>query len=954
MKQIYILLLSLLGLGLHAQCEYSETFESYANSALPTGWSVINTTGVTFVSANVQSNTSAPSPTKYFRISNSTATTGNFMVALPMNANTSDGNHRISFYLNGSNNSASKLQVGTIDTPDATGTFSMITEISGFPTGTAWKKYYVDIPAGTNQYVVFRHNLGGATNVFSLDNICFQQIPTCLEISGINTTNIAPNSVTFGWTASNSNETKWEYIVQSTTATAPTATTFGTEATQNSATANNLTSDTSYNVFVRSKCSDTDFGSWEGPLLVTTSCSAYTANYASGFEDNVNTEEVKPCWSVSDTGTGDLKTYGTTFGVTPAEGAMQLRLYFLSSTANNSLALISPQFSDLSNEKQIRFKMNKRSGFEANMKIEIGTVASPTDMSTFTLLDDTTLNQTSVVASTWTEFTIPLTNYNNALGHQYIVFRPQHGGTGATQYIFMDDFHYEWNLNVALNDEPITADPITVSPDYHCANAVTGTFEGATRSPEFPCNTPLYTNYKDLWYKLIPTEGGRHSFSLTLTNGSTNGNMFVWHQEANGSLTQISLGCLTRFTAQDLVAGETYFISIASTIPTLGFTLCVKKFPQSTNDEPAVAQQLLESTYKVCENAIEGNTALATHSSDSACTSSTTDVWYTFTPTRTAEYTFKRTYLNGSAPTGITVYSGTPGNLTMLTATCGGQIVLVNLTAGQTYYVAVSTSPLSEPVYFSLCAYPSPPAPANDSCATPTNLIVGSSFDANVIVADNTSATVDPSNSPYPSCGTADFSTRGRDIWFTVTVPPSGNFVVETRLESGSLINDTVMETYTGSCGSGTLTPFYYNLPAPNVGTAYCNDQFVIGGNQYAGIRFTGKTPGQQVFVRVWGWSSQFGEFKISAYDDSPVMGTDSTEKNKMSVYPNPVTDVLNIQNDKVVKEVLVYDLTGKIISKSTLNSQKGVLNLAHLKTGMYLIKLITDDSTETVKIIKK
>lgn len=867
MRLLFTLFLICIGISLNAQCEYYEDFETYPNSQVPAGWTVINTTGVSYVTASVQQNSSAPSPPKYFRMSNSTASTGDFMIVLPLNTETSDGNHRITFYLNGSNGATSTLQVGTINAVDGTGTFQQISEISGYPTGTTWAKYYVNIPSGTNQYIAFRHSLTAFNNVFSFDNICFQEIPTCLEVSGVNVTNLQAEEITFGWTASGSNETAWEHIVQTTDLPAPTSSTSGTEVGTNSATVSGLDPDTEYNIFVRAKCSGTDYGAWIGPVKTTTLCSSYVANYFSGFEDNVSAQDVKPCWSAYDTGTGDLKTFGTTFGVTPSEGNLLLRFYFPSSMATNSLVLISPEFSDLTTDKQIRFKMNKRAGYEANMKIEIGTVASPTDMDSFVLLDDTTLTETTVVAATWTEFTVNLTNYNEALGHHYIAFRPQHSGAGATQYIFMDEFNYEYNLEAVLNDEPITAHPILASSDYQCENAKTGTFEGATRSPEFPCNTTPYIDYKDLWYKFEAPATGRYAFSLNIAPAAT-ANLVVW-QGTLGSLTPISAGCLTRYTQQDLVAGQTYYVSIGSPEPTTEFELCIIQLPESTNDEPANAIELLESTTDECENALEGNTALATHSTDSACGSTSKDVWYLFTPSQTAEYTFRRNYLNGSAPTGISVYSGTPGNLVQVNDSCGGGLILVNLLAGETYYVAVSSSSSSNPVYFSLCAYPSPPPPVNDACGSPIDLTVGTTFEENMIIGDNTSATVNLGSTPAPNCGALEFDVHGRDVWFTVTVPESGNFVVETRKQDGSLLTDTVMETYTGTCGTTTLEPYYYNMPPPNQGQAYCNDQFVIGGNQFAGIRFDNKQPGEQVIIRVWGWARQFGEFKISVYDDT-------------------------------------------------------------------------------------
>lgn len=955
MKFILSIATVLLSFGMKAQCEYSETFEAYANgSTLPTGWSSFNTTGSTAATVQIQSNAGAPSPSKYLRITNGTAATtgtGNLVTVLPMSANTSDGNHRVSFYLNGTLNSTSSLQVGTIDVPNSTGTFQQIKAITGFTTGTVWTKYYVDIPAGTNQYIAFRHSLNSANSIFSIDNICFQQIPTCLEVTGLNTTNIAAKTISFSWTNSSSNESKWEYLVQPKGQTAPATSTTGTEVLQNNATATGLNPDTAYDIYVRSKCSAVDFGAWQGPISATTSCSDYTANYFSGFEDNVNAEEVKPCWSVYDTGNGDLKTFGATFGVIPTEGALQLRFYFLSSTPANSLALISPEFSDLSSNKKIRFKMNKTATSTANMKIEIGTVASPTDMSSFVLLDDTSLTQSTISATIWKEYTISLSNYNNSLNHRYIAFRTQHSGTGATISVLMDEFNYEYDFNV-LNDEPETSRPITASNGYQCENAINGTFTGATHSAETPCTATPYKNYVDLWYKFVAPTTDKYALGLNVT-GTINANMFVW-TGTPGNLIQLPSGCSTRYNQLNFVAGQTYYISIGALDPNLAFNLCIQKLPGSVNDEPANAIALTESTTDVCENGIEGNTVLATHSTDSTCPAGQKDVWYTFIPTKSAEYTIRRTFLNGSAPTGISLYSGTPGNLVRLNeGPCTEQLILANLTGGQKYYIAVSGSDASNPVYFKLCAYLSPPVPANDICSQAIPLTVGTSFDDKMIIGDNTSATVDLSNTPMPTCGRLEFETSSRDIWFTVTVPPSGNFIIETRNSDGSLMSDTAMEVYTGSCGATTLQPYYYNLPPPNVGTAYCNDQYVIGGNQFAGIKFEGKTPGEKILVRVWGWAFQFGKFKISAYDNT-VLGVNDIPEKTSKVYPNPVENIINIHNENLIKNVQIFDMTGKLVYTKTVNAKKSSLELSHLSSGAYILKIITGNNSESVKILKK
>ncbi|WP_313807341.1 T9SS-dependent choice-of-anchor J family protein [Flavobacterium sp.] len=1045
MKFIFTFLFMISGLVLQAQCDYEQNFDSYNVNQYPTDWALINTTGSASSGITVQTSANAPSPQRYLRMTNGTSTTGQLLAILPMIANASDGNHRIRFYLQGSTNPSASLQIGTMDTNTAAGVFTPITTITTTTT-TAWTQYTVQIPAGTNQYIAFKHGLGAAGIVYSFDNICFQQTPTCLEIPNLTFNSATSSSVTFGWAATPSGETAWQYIVQPTGTAAPTAATNGIDTTTNPQTEGGLSANTAYDVYVRAKCSDTDFGEWFGPVLATTACVTYTASYSDSFENNVSTQDIKPCWSIHDTGSGDLKAFASnnSFGITPSEGALHARFFFPSTMVANSLALISPQFTDLASNKQIRFKMNKRAGFEANMNIEIGTVASPTDMSSFTLLDNTTITQATVVASTWNEYTVTLSNYNNSLGHQYIAFRPKHlGGTTATQYIYMDEFVYE---SAPFNDETLTAFDMNVSTSYECTNSVNSTFANATRSANAPCNSPIYSSYKDLWYKFVAPTTGDYAFSLELSNTNPiNGQLFVFQGPAT-SLTQITSGCLTRYLIRALTAGQEYFVSVACPDNNASFNLCVFPLGETPNDDIIDAEILTESANRACENAIEGTLETATHSSDSACAAASVDVWYKFTPSQTDEYTFYVTLLNGTSPTGITIYGGNPGALVAVSDTCAGPMVLANLNAGTMYYVAVSASTTSNPIHFNLCAYQSPPPPSNDDCTTPINLIVGQTFNDNDIVATNTSAGVNPGNSNYPSCGTIEFSTYGRDVWFTVTMPESGNLVIETRREDGSLLSDTAMETYTGSCGTATLAPYYYNLPPPNPGQAYCNDQFVIGGNQYAGIRFANKMPGEQIIVRVWGWARQYGDFKISAYDDTEpcprptninitdIVGgqvtatwnpptpspngyyyiiqpaplnypsgqvgtyspTNSATESGLAeqyeyeiyvrsacntnnsawegpipftttlgtadfnnsvfakIYPNPANDLVKIESSQMIDEVALYSIEGKLVYSKVINEMNPEINVSHLQSDVYFLKVISDKDVMSVKLIKR
>ncbi|ROI11557.1 T9SS C-terminal target domain-containing protein [Kaistella haifensis] len=71
----------------------------------------------------------------------------------------------------------------------------------------------------------------------------------------------------------------------------------------------------------------------------------------------------------------------------------------------------------------------------------------------------------------------------------------------------------------------------------------------------------------------------------------------------------------------------------------------------------------------------------------------------------------------------------------------------------------------------------------------------------------------------------------------------------------------------------------------------------------------------------------------------------------KLSVYPNPATDVLTVNSASKVKAAKVYDVTGKQVNASVQGNQIDVKNLAK---GVYILNVSTEKGSESVKFIKK
>ncbi|HBY69938.1 MAG TPA: hypothetical protein DEG69_20645, partial [Flavobacteriaceae bacterium] len=299
MKQLFTLIFAICiaSFSLHAQCDISENFDTYNNGEVPTDWTMIDATDGTSSYGRVTSNPSAPSPGKYFRMYSGNATTGDLIFISPMEATASDGNHRLTFFLQGFGDSS--LVLGTIDTDDGSGTFSEIITIT--PT-TDWEKFNVNIPAGTNEYLAFKHDLGSTFDQVNIDSVCLEPIPTCLEISDVEVSNPTQTTIDLAWTESGSGEDNWEYVVQEAGGGEPT--TNGTAHTSTDAnpsvTVSDLDSNTVYEAYVRADCGGGDYGAWiKSAGVVRTDCAPLTDNFCEDWA-GMPEDEVPICWSAID------------------------------------------------------------------------------------------------------------------------------------------------------------------------------------------------------------------------------------------------------------------------------------------------------------------------------------------------------------------------------------------------------------------------------------------------------------------------------------------------------------------------------------------------------------------------------------------------------------------------------------------------------------------------------
>lgn len=75
-----------------------------------------------------------------------------------------------------------------------------------------------------------------------------------------------------------------------------------------------------------------------------------------------------------------------------------------------------------------------------------------------------------------------------------------------------------------------------------------------------------------------------------------------------------------------------------------------------------------------------------------------------------------------------------------------------------------------------------------------------------------------------------------------------------------------------------------------------------------------------------------------------------------IAIYPNPASSILNIELNKIYHEtsITLVDLSGKVlIKKTTSNPTKTTLDVSNLSSGIYILKVIADQTLHNKKIFK-
>ena len=122
-------------------------------------------------------------------------------------------------------------------------------------------------------------------------------------------------------------------------------------------------------------------------------------------------------------------------------------------------------------------------------------------------------------------------------------------------------------------------------------------------------------------------------------------------------------------------------------------------------------------------------------------------------------------------------------------------------------------------------------------------------------------------------------------------------------------------------------------------------------------VKYAVKNPGKYCFVvtaaNLAGESAHSNEACVT-YGEEPGEGVEELTTS-LNVYPNPVNDRLYIETEVEIKEVVVYDVFGRQQdNKSTSRQGNLTIDVTNLNSGVYFVKVVTENGEVVKRFVKK
>ncbi|MDR6968721.1 hypothetical protein J2X31_002747 [Flavobacterium arsenatis] len=83
-------------------------------------------------------------------------------------------------------------------------------------------------------------------------------------------------------------------------------------------------------------------------------------------------------------------------------------------------------------------------------------------------------------------------------------------------------------------------------------------------------------------------------------------------------------------------------------------------------------------------------------------------------------------------------------------------------------------------------------------------------------------------------------------------------------------------------------------------------------------------------------------------------LGVNNPQQELFTYYPNPVSDVLNFSHNTSITDVTVFNVLGQQVIVKAINATSGQIDMSNLASGNYIVRVQTEGSTKTIKVVKQ
>ncbi len=112
-------------------------------------------------------------------------------------------------------------------------------------------------------------------------------------------------------------------------------------------------------------------------------------------------------------------------------------------------------------------------------------------------------------------------------------------------------------------------------------------------------------------------------------------------------------------------------------------------------------------------------------------------------------------------------------------------------------------------------------------------------------------------------------------------------------------------------------------------------------------------TPGMEYYAFAIGQNAneQWGEMTLVPFS-TLVAGLNQAQSNEITLYPNPATKVVSLQNAEIGSLVEVIDIQGRVLKALEVTSTNQTIGLEGINSGLYVVKTTNGDKIFVNKLI--